>query len=118
MTEELYPGAGQGEGDEEMSEEEYQQRMKVYETDKAAGRGKLWSEDLPEDPEGRPPTNLPEKPNIIRRQMNDPEHGSWHDDGKYQIYTPHPSFFAEVDPRALVAHFDRYHPEDHKLNLE
>jgi hypothetical protein len=53
----------------------------------------------------------------IQQQMDDPEHGSWHDDGKYQIYTPHPSFFAEVEPQALVDHFDRNHPDDHKLNL-
>ena len=53
----------------------------------------------------------------IQQQIDDPEHGSWHDDGKYHYYTPHPSFFAEVDPRDLVSHFDQFHPEDHKLNL-
>jgi hypothetical protein len=53
----------------------------------------------------------------IQQKIDDPEHGSWHDDGRYHIYTPHPSFFADVDPRDLVEHFDRHHPEDHKLNL-
>ena len=72
-----------------------------------------------EEPEPAPPEPPPERTDDkISQLMRDPEHGSWHDDGKYQIYTPHPSFFTRVDPRALVAHFDRHHPEDHKLNLE
>jgi hypothetical protein len=53
----------------------------------------------------------------IQQQMDDPEHGSWHDDGQHHIYTPHPSFFAEVEPQDLVDHFDQHHPADHRLNL-
>jgi hypothetical protein len=53
----------------------------------------------------------------ISAQMDDPEHGSWHDDGKFQIYTPRPSFFAEVNPHHLVDYFEQHAPEDHRLHL-
>jgi hypothetical protein len=53
----------------------------------------------------------------ISAQLDDPEHGSWHDDGKFQIYTPHPSFFDEVNPHHLVDYFEQHAPEDHRLHL-
>jgi hypothetical protein len=77
-----------------------------------------WMRPDPEpepEPEPEPP---PERTDDkISRLMDNPEHGSWHEDGKFQIYTPNPSMFANVDPRDFVKFFDKYHPADHKLNL-
>jgi hypothetical protein len=62
MTEELYPGAGQGEGDEEMSDEDIA-RLKA-----GAGKGgTLWEPYSYEDEPGRPTPNLPEQPRRVRR---------------------------------------------------
>jgi hypothetical protein len=108
--------------------------VEQIEKDLREGKGgtmAVMPDDYPfEDQPGRP-TDLPEQPRIRRYEhggqvdsakigklMDDPEHGTWHHDGKFHVYTPHPSFFIHADPRHLVQHFDKHHPEDHKLNLE
>jgi len=116
-------GRVQGEGEDDRVEPTDEERARNSKTMDDIGAGRLkvpeyQGRDFAPRPVG-PQSDQDFEPRRtkIQQQMDDPEHGAWHDDSKYQIYTPHPSFFAEVDPRDLVAHFDKHHPEDHKLNL-
>ena len=118
------PPPEQGEGDDD----------RVEPTDEDRARDSQMMEDIKSGKAPTPPTygteefrrrpvgpqddqDFEPRHKKMQRLMSDPEHGSWHDDGKYQVYTPHPSFFANVDPRDLVEHFKQNHPEDHKINL-
>jgi hypothetical protein len=53
----------------------------------------------------------------IRALLGDPDHGTWRKEGKVGVYTPSPSFFAEIRPMQLAKFFHEYGGEHYRLNL-
>jgi hypothetical protein len=53
----------------------------------------------------------------ITELMSDPDHGTWRKQGEVGVFTPHPSFFHEVDPIQLATFFHQYGGKHQRLNL-
>jgi hypothetical protein len=97
----------------------YQRGMQDYpQSDSYEEVEPQWMQHPEPAPEPPPEPEIEERTDDkISKLMDDPAHGSWHEDGKFHVYTPRPSLFAQVDPRHFVRYFDRYHPDDHKINM-
>ena len=54
----------------------------------------------------------------ISELLGDPDHGTWRKQGDVGVFTPRPSFFAEVNPIQLATFFHQYAGPHQRLNLE
>ena len=63
------------------------------------------------------PDHDPANDTKIEQLLSDPDHGTWRKEGEVGVFTPNPSFFADVRPMQLATFFHEYGGEHQRLNL-